>query len=140
MISPFILERSYDFRWYDFKGVRSKLMNFDWHLMQSFFTDVGRWIYENPVRLLIAMAGASLSHIFFHTPRIDLRPRIKRIFPKKDDASVEALQYFIVSLAGGLTAICLLRPPDIGAAFLGGFSWYATLLQITTRTKGDANG
>lgn len=115
-------------------------MNLDWHQLQAFLGELGKWIYENPVRLAIAMAGASLSHVFFHTPRVDLRPRLRRLFPEKKDASIEALQYLIVSLAGGLTAMCLLRPPDNGPAFLGGFSWYATLLRIATQANGPKRG
>lgn len=119
-------------------------MDFDWHLFQTFLSSLAQWVVENPVRLAIAMAGASLSHVFFHTPSVDLRPRLRRIFPRKEAASIEALQYLVISLAGGVTAMCLLRPPDIGAAFLGGFSWYVTLLQIATtqatRPKGGANG
>ena len=104
-----------------------------WH---NYISPTLMWLEENPLRMLIAMAGASISHIFFDLPGTDIRPRLKRLFPKKGSATIEALQYLFISLAGGITAICILKPPNEAAAFLGGFSWYATLLHIARGKAG----
>jgi hypothetical protein len=98
---------------------------------QDYIAPTIEWLETNPLRLVIAMAGASISHIFFDLPGTDIRPRLRRIFPHRGSATIEALHYLFVSLAGGVTAMCILKPPNEAAAFLGGFSWYITLLHVS---------
>ena len=95
-------------------------------------------VFSNVGYLAIAMIGAAISHIFFQLPNANVRPFLQKMLPEKGEATIEALQFLIVVIAGGFTAMFLLQPQGATAAFLGGFSWYATLNQIASRSRSSS--
>jgi hypothetical protein len=101
----------------------------------GFLKSAALWLEDNPLKLAIAMVGSAISHLFFQLPGSDIRPRLKRLFPDKDSAEIETLQFLLFTMAGGIVAMCLLKPPTETASFLGGFSWYTTLQQVSRRVK-----
>ena len=101
----------------------------------TFIQGIAQWLEENPVRLVIAMAGSAISHMFFQIPGSDIRPKLRRLFPSKESEDIEMLQFLFVTMAGGIVAMCLLRPQNDTASFLGGFSWYTTLQQVSRKVK-----
>jgi hypothetical protein len=103
------------------------------HLWHDYVLPVLAWLQDNPVRLVIAMSGAAIAHIFFDLPGTDIRPKLMRIFPKRGSSTIETLQYLVISLAAGVAAMCILQPPNEAAAFLGGFSGYAALLHVARK-------
>jgi hypothetical protein len=111
------------------------LLTFDLQHVLTFAKSALQWLEANPLRLAIAMAGSAISHMFFQLPGTDIRPKLKRLFPKKTKSEIEALQFFVVSIVGGIVAIALLRPHDDTASFLGGFTWYTTLQQISRKGR-----
>ena len=58
-------------------------MAFDPQHVWTFLQGVAQWLENNPVRLAIAMAGSAISHMFFQIPGSDIRPKLRRLFPKK---------------------------------------------------------
>jgi hypothetical protein len=99
----------------------------------DFVKALGTWLADNPLKLVLAMSGSAISHLFFQLPAVDIRPKLRRLFPSKKSAEIESLEFLLFTLAGGIVAMCLLRPPNEAASLLGGFSWYTTLQQVSRR-------
>src|SRR5437879_6884927 len=85
------------------------------------------------------MIGAAVSHVFFQLPATHIKPFLRQILPKTNDATIEMLQFLLVTVAGGFTAMFLLLPRGPTAAFLGGFSWHTTLNKITQANRRSAS-
>jgi hypothetical protein len=93
------------------------------------------WLGQNPLKLIIAMAGSAISQIWFQLPGTDIRPKLRRFFPNKSGPQIEVLQLLAVAIMGGVAAMCLLKPGDETASFLGGFTWYTTLQHLVRKAR-----
>jgi hypothetical protein len=102
-------------------------------ILSNYFVDRLNWIALHLAWLVVAMVGSAISHIFFRLPQTNIRPFLRTIFPARGDATIETLQFLIIVFTGGFTAMFLLQPQGSTPAFLGGFSWFATLNQIAKR-------
>jgi hypothetical protein len=101
----------------------------------NYVADRVAWIILHLFWLVVAMMGSAISHVFFRLPETNIRPFLKQISPGSNDAAIELLQFWVVICAGGFTAMFLLQPQGLTPAFLGGFSWFATLNQIARRAR-----